>query len=428
MKRSPFTILAALVGLLPAGSISAQESRPALTPGAAVREALAGNLELAALAREYEVARARPTQERFLGAPMLETQVWGWPVTAIDPARTDMYMFVAEQALPGRGKRAARALVGEREADVARLRIAVRANEIRDEVRQTYVDLAVARAMTPLFDEQALVVRDAAGAATLRYAAGHAGQHDTVRSLVELTRIDGERIEWQGRARAAEARLNTLLGRAAAAPVEALAPVPPAETADVERSALERHPAIAMARGEVAVEEAELARLRGERRPDFVVGGGYMLQPGGWGAWTAKAGISWPNAPWSRGGIDSALETQTRRVNAAKARLDVVVSAVRRDVQEALVRLEAARQRASLVSTTILPHVEHALEVTRVAYAANRGEFADVIDTQRVLLSARMEAVTTQGDIVRALFALDRAAGGESPAIGTSPIPREERP
>jgi outer membrane protein TolC len=419
--RSIVSILAACAGVL-TGSASLAEEPRALTPASAVREALSGNLELAALAREYEAALGVPAQERFLGAPMVETQIWGWPVTAVNPARTEMYMFMAEQELPGRGKRAARALVGEREAEVARLRIAARANEILDEVRQTYVELAVARATLPLFDEQALVVRDAAGAATLRYAAGHAGQHDTVRSLVELSRIDWERLEWQSRARQAETRLNTLLGRPVDRPIEDLAPLPPGEEgADAEPIAVERHPVVAMARAEVAREQAELARLRGERRPDFVVGGGYMLQPGGLGAWTAKAGLSWPDAPWSRGAIGAAIETQTRRVNAAQARLDAAGAAVRRDVQEARVRLEAARRRALLVQTTVLPHVEHALEVARVAYSANRGEFADVIDSQRLLLSARMESAAAQGEVVKALFALERASGGAAPAVGPAP-------
>jgi hypothetical protein len=39
---------------------------------------------------------------------MFETQIWGWPITTLNPIRTDMYMFMAEQELPGKGKRAAR--------------------------------------------------------------------------------------------------------------------------------------------------------------------------------------------------------------------------------------------------------------------------------------------------------------------------------
>src|SRR6185295_12031811 len=137
----------------------------------------------------------------------------------------------------------------------------------------------------------------------LRYAAGHAGQHDTVKSVVELARLQADAIQWHERARLAETRLNVLLGRLpdAVIPALALADRKAPDAVEAERMALERHPEVAMTSAAVAREEAELARLQGERRPDFVVGGGYMLQPGGAGAWTARGGITWPNAPWSRG-------------------------------------------------------------------------------------------------------------------------------
>ena len=86
--------------------------------------------------REYDAARAAPARDRFLAPPMFEAEIWQWPITTLNPARVDMYMFTAEQELPGRGKRAARALVGEREADVSREQIAVRANAVLGEMKR----------------------------------------------------------------------------------------------------------------------------------------------------------------------------------------------------------------------------------------------------------------------------------------------------
>src|SRR5438105_545453 len=100
---------------------SAQTPRvsAALTLDAAVAEAFARNPELVALRREFNATQAVPAQEKFLMPPMFEAQIWGWPLTTLNPARTDMYMFMGEQQIPGRGKRAARAAVAERDADVA---------------------------------------------------------------------------------------------------------------------------------------------------------------------------------------------------------------------------------------------------------------------------------------------------------------------
>ena len=106
MRSRPVLLLALAVACAPLAA-RAQES-PALTLRDALGVALRANPELVALQRQYEAVRASVPAARFLEAPMLETQIWGWPVTTLNPARTDMYMFMAEQALPGRGKRAAR--------------------------------------------------------------------------------------------------------------------------------------------------------------------------------------------------------------------------------------------------------------------------------------------------------------------------------
>jgi outer membrane protein TolC len=185
-----------------------------------------------------------------------------------------------------------------------------------------------------------------------------------------------------------------------------------AAPADVERIALERNPQVALAAAEVAREEAELARLRGERRPDFVLGGGYMLQPGGAGAWTARAGVTWPNAPWSRGALNTRIDAQEKRVVAAKARQDAVANDVKRSVQEAIVHLDAARERAHLLETAVVPQLDHAFEIARVAYASNRGDFADLLDTQRLLLATRMDVIAAQADVALAAADLELVLGG----------------
>lgn len=402
-----------LVALI-ANSAAAQvpPAPPPLTLGGAIAEAIEHNPELVALRREYDAARSAPEQERALAPPMFETQIWGWPVTTLNPVRTDMYMFMAQQELPGRGKRAARVLVGERDAEMSRQQIAVRANTVLNDLKQVYVDLALAREMTGLYDRQLPVLQDMAEATTLRYASGRGAQHHTVTALLELTRLQQQRIAIDERIQAAEARLNTLLGRPAAQPVGALAAVErTAAIAATERIALERHPEIALAAAAVAREEAELARVRGELRPDFVVGGGYMLMPGDTGAWTARAGISWPNAPWSRRRLTASIDLQTKRIEAARARQEAIAAGVRQAVRSAVVRLAAAERQAQLIESTVLPQVEHAFDLARIGYTDGEGAFSDVLESQRLLLTVRLEHAESRANVARARADLDSAVG-----------------
>jgi cobalt-zinc-cadmium efflux system outer membrane protein len=399
---------------------TAQEPAPEpLTLNAALDEALQRNPDLVALRREYEAALAVPAVDQYLAPPSFEAQIWAWPVTTLNPIRTDMYMLTVEQALPGRGKRAARAAVAALDADVERREVTVRANAILDEVRQAFAALQLARDTLVIYERQVPVLRDLAEAATVRYASGHGEQHDTVTPLVELTRLQSDAITWRTRARTEEARLNAMLGRRVDQAVEPLLPlVVTATPFDAVNAALERHPAMAVAVADIAREEAELRRLQGERRPDFVVGGGYMLMPGEAGAWTARAGITWPNAPWSRKRLDAEIEAQARRVIAATDRREAVASGIRRSVHEAQVNIDAARQRAELISTTLLPHVEHALDVSRAGYSAGRAEFGDIIDAQRMVLDVGVQYAEARAAVALALAGLDRAMGSvrEEPA------------
>src|SRR5574338_1278561 len=84
-----------------------------------LQEAIEKNPELAVLRAQVGVMRQRPAQQRFLDAPMAEAQVWQWPFNSINPADTNMYMFMVTQDLPGRGKRQLRATVAEKDVALA---------------------------------------------------------------------------------------------------------------------------------------------------------------------------------------------------------------------------------------------------------------------------------------------------------------------
>lgn len=404
--------MAAVVYLPAAGQTRPDVVEPTLTLSAALAEALEHNPELRAGRAASDAARAAPARERFLMPPTLETQIWAWPVTTLNPARTDMYMFTAEQELPGRGKRAARALVAERDADVANQAVGVRAVAILSDVRSAYVDLGAAREARAIYDAQRSTLEDMAEASTLRYASGEGVQHHTVTALVDLTRLEKDRIDADERIELAEARLARLLGRAPGSPIEPLSPfVSSLSSEDAEQRALTRHPDLAAADAVIAREEAELSRLQGERRPDYVVGGGYMLMPGGAGAWTARGGLTWPNAPWSRGRLPAQVEAQTKRVEAAKAAREVVVARIRHDIRQTGVRIAAAQRQARLIESTVLPQAEHAFELARVAYASGEGPFMDAVESRRLLVTTELELVEARANTRRAQAELESASG-----------------
>ncbi|OFW19982.1 MAG: hypothetical protein A3H97_22460 [Acidobacteria bacterium RIFCSPLOWO2_02_FULL_65_29] len=395
-----------------------------------LQEALEKNPELIALRAQVGVVRQRPAQERFLDAPMAEAQVWQWPFNSINPGDTNMYMFMVTQDLPGRGKRQLRAAVAEKDITLAESDIAIRARDVVNQIKQAYASLYIARKAISVYLDSVELLRQIADVSQAKYTTGRISQQDVLKPVVELSRRHTDIIMFDEQAKLATARLNVLLNRAPETPIGPL--VEPQEqtmlpaTADLQRLALDRQPELQRAHVEVERAEAELASVRGDYKPDFSVQGGYMLMPRMTDAWTARIGITWPKAPWSRGKIDARVAEHTAAIQAAKARTQAMENMVRLAVQEAYVRAKSAQDRAALLRTTILPQSQQTLEVSRVGYQTGRVDFQALIDNQRVLLDVNLNYFRALSDFAQAVADLERAVGDDLPAGTTATVIAKE--
>ena len=394
-----------------------------------LQEAIEKNPDLAALRAQVDVVRQRPAQQRFLDAPMAEAQVWQWPFNSINPADTNMYMFMVTQDLPGRGKRQLRATVAEKDVALAESDIAIRARDVVNQIKQAYASLFIARKAIQVHLDSVELLRQIADVSQAKYTTGRISQQDVLKPVVELSRLHTDIIMFDEQAKLATARLNVLLNRMPETPIGPL--IEPQEqtmlpaTADLQRLALERQPELQRVRTEIERAEAELASVRSDYKPDFSVQGGYMLMPRGTDAWMGRVGITWPKAPWSRGKIDARVAEHTASIQAVKARTQAMENMVRLAVQEAYVRAKSAQDRAALLRTTIKPQSQQTLEVSRVAYQSDRVDFQALIDNQRVLLDVNLDYFRALSDFTQALADLERAVGTDLPSGTTAVIVKE---
>ena len=347
--------------------------------------------------------------------PMLEAQIWQFPVNTLNPANANMYMFMVGQELPGRGKRALRESVLQTDVELAEADIAVRARAVVDEVKRAYAELFLARASIDIYRDNLALLRQFADISHAKYETGRISQQDVLKAAVELTRIHDEIIGLEERARLAEAELNTLLDRQAGASIGPLA-APRARVAVPDASllqarAVEAQPELRVARLAIALAEAALAVEQSEYKPDFFVQGGYMIMPGMTDAWMARAGITWPKAPWSRGALDAKVAEARAAVAGRRAELRAAESAVRLAVQQAYVRVQAAQARADLIKTSLVPQSTQVLDVSRAAYQTDRVDFLALIDNQRVLLAVQLDYHRALADLEQAAADLERAVG-----------------
>ncbi len=413
--------------------IVAQASDPrSLTLEAAVDEAMARNLRIVALRREFDALRHRPEQARSLAAPTFEAQIWQWPVNTANPANTTMYMLMFGQDVPGRGKRALRSSLLEMDVELAAAAIAIAARDVIDRVERVYADLFLARRELEVHHATVRLLRQLVDLSDVKYRTGRISQQDVLKAVVEVSKIQEHLIVLDEREQLAAAELNTLLDRSVADAVGPLAT--PAErvvlppVSELQRLALAQQPDLKAAVLEVTRAEAALGVVRSEYRPDFSVMGGYMLMPGQRDSWMAQVGITWPTAPWTKSSVDAKAAEATASVAAARARSAAVASATREAVYTAHVRVQAASRRVSLLRTTIVPQSEQTLEVARVGYQTDQVDFLVLIDHQRLLLDTQIDYLRALNDLERARAALKRAVGTDItsvPARETSVTPSD---
>lgn len=258
------------------------EEGPPLSLRAAVDEALTQNLDLAALKAQVQVTRERPAQERSLAPPMVEGTIWQWPVNSINPANTNMYMFMVGQELPGRGKRELRAAVAEKDIALAQTDVTIRTRQLVNEVKQAYAMLFIARKATEVHLASVELLRQIADVSQAKYSTGRISQQDVLKPVVELSKLHGDLLMFEEQAGIAAARLNVLLARAPEGPIgpltepteQTLLPAP----TDLQRLALDHQPELQRAHLEIERAEAELASAKREYKPDFNVGAA-LLHP-----------------------------------------------------------------------------------------------------------------------------------------------------
>jgi outer membrane protein TolC len=390
---------------------------PPLTLADAVEEAMGRNPELLAVARQQDVARARPAQERFLPPPMVETQMWQWPINTLNPANTNMFMFMATQDLPGRGKRDLRVALAQQDVELAKADLTLRTGDIVRQVREAYAMLGVTRQAIDTYVGTGDVLREFADIAQVKYATGRISQQDVLKAIVELSKLHDVLIILEQQEQVAAARLNTLMNRPIDAPIGPLADSANqtlvASAQQLESAALAGQPELQIARQQIARAQAELAVARQDYKPDFSIQAGYMLLPRETDGVVARVGVTWPGAPWSRGKLDARVQEMNAGVEAATSRERALENATRLAVREAYLMVKSAERRAALLRTTIIPQTEQALDVSRAAYQSDRLEFLALLENERALLDARLE-------YYRALAEFEQAVAGLERVVGTS--------
>ena len=181
---------------------------------------------------------------------------------------------------------------------------------------------------------------------------------------------------------------------------------------DLEQAAIEHRPELAALRKQIATsrDQSHLARMA--TKPDFTVGLGYMLMPSGStsrNAYMAEFSMNLPR--WNRDRHEGEAKQADAATAVAQAELETRSNAVFLELRQAQIDLLAAQRRVKLYRDTLLPQADATFQAATAAYRNNRGEFANLIESQNVLLDVETALYTAEAALDSGLARLERAAG-----------------
>ena len=393
---------------------------------ALIAEALERNPRIREAQALWRAARERPPQAAALPDPtLMVTQHARSPETRVGPQTT---LLSVTQRLPGFGKLDLRGQVAAKAAEARAEILAAQRAEVVRLVKHAWYDLGyVDRALTISREEEELL-RHSEVLARSRYAQGFGQQGDVIRFQTEITRALHRREDLRRQRVDAEAAINALLDRAAAAPI------PPVELGGRPAAAFDGdalaaagrrgRPEVRAAARRIEGAEQAVALARRQRRPDFSVGvawgnvlgrrdpAGRAAPPAGDGkdVYSVMVGVSLPLFRAAK--YDAGVREAAERSAAARAAHRTTVNETERAVRSTGFRLESVERQLALFENALLPQAEQSLIATEAAYAAGGAGVLDLLDSQRVLLDVRFGLVRLDVDYLKTLADLERSVGG----------------
>ena len=393
-----------------------------------IEQAIERNPALSESVARYRAALQRIPQVTSLPDPMLDVRNdIRSPETRVGP---QMIMLSISQQFPWFGKLDERGKVAAKEADAVRQLYEVRKAEIVRQVKLAYFDVAFVDRALRIREEESALLDHFATLAEARYSQGVGLQQAVVKLQAEITRVRSE-IENLKRQRVdAEAALNALLDRSPTTPVppvELRRPAsPPLDLETLYARGRDNRPELKAQFAEIEMNEKRIHAARKEYWPDVTIGAGYTNvaprrdEPGrmnpppdnGKDIYNVVVGI---NIPIRRRKRDAAVMEATEDFLAAREGYRGATIGIEASIRAIAFRLRTIAEQASLYEKVLLPQTEQALSSTEAAYSTGSLGVLELLDSERMLLDARLGLAQFESDQWKTMAEMERAIGSPFP-------------
>lgn len=401
------------------------ETHPADVPAMTLEQLEAASLEtnpeIQVLARGAGVAEARVPAAGALDDPSFTYRGWGVPLREPWNLNQAQNMFAVTQAFPGPGKRALRSQIAQQGVSIAKAVLEAKKREVTARVRTAFYGLLRNSEELRLHEEQVALARQGMEAARIKYTVGRVPQQDLLKAQIAVTRLVEHLLTLQQEGRLARVELNALLGRDPGGPLEVVGeyavPGDLPAIAELQRVALENRPELLATSVAIQRSETQVRLAAKAYTPDYSLGFGYMLQPAASpfrNAYMAELSFT---LPWfNRRRHESEIAEARAEHTVWKAEYENRRVLVFREIQEARIRAETARQMVELYRDTLRPQTQTSLKAAVAAYRNDRTDFLNLLDSQNAALDVEYAYFRALSEFEERRADLERAVGAPLPA------------
>ena len=411
--------LAAAILMLGSAASALADEPPGATVQSLLQLAQERNPEFSAMQHEARAASERVLPAGALMDPRLKMELQdvtkaGEQAPALLPSDVASTAYTLTQELPWSGKRELRRTIATLEAEASQGRAKQTWAELAARIKALFVQRYLVQVNQRLAGDNLELMLQLEKVLQVRYAGGLAAQQDITRIHVEHTGMRAELLALAGEWRQSTTRLNTLLARAADAPLAAptaLRALP--EPAKLDFAALAER--LRQANPQLFIESARLRSAEKSRDlayknryPDFTLGLTAMQRQSSIKEWGFMVEL---NLPLRDGVLQSQERESEAMLSAARSRQEAAANQALADLSENLIALESARQTAHLMTYSLMPQADLTWRAALAGYENGKADFATLLDAQRQIRGARQSQIKAQVEAQMRLVEIERLLG-----------------
>lgn len=371
--------------------------------------------EVSAAHARADALAQRPAIVGALEDPMISPSIDHYPFRMMEDeggGRRFDWSVTVEQRFPLSGVRGHR--VAEARADAQRAKAVASVTELDVvlDAQRSYFMLQERRRMSRVLAEQLSLAQQLVKVSSNRYSVGTGVQADVLRAEVEVARIRAAQQSLAAQIRAAEAMLNTSLGRGAQDVIPELQYVPsresPLPAAAVLDRALKSRPELTAGAAEVDRADAEIEVMRSMYKPMAMIRVGRASTMAEGAGAMVMIGVTVPI--WRsrlRAGVDEAKAMQRM----AGADLQAMRRMIEGEAIAAREIVNAALAQSTMLEREVMPRAKAATDAALAGYAAGQGTLVSVIESARALWEVQAEQLMADSALGEAWARLDRSTG-----------------